>query len=103
MPGSKTRYTDTMHRALFAAGVLTAIGTTLALPAGTETRRDMTSYEARADLGTIHVGVDLLGHNVPVRDQSFGAPDYIVLEVAFVSDNRQSIVLHDTEFSLIVN
>lgn len=72
--------------------------------AGTETRRDISDYSVRSHLNQAEMGVDFLGHYIPVRDgQIFSSPDYIAVEVAVFSKSKDKLMLHANQFSLKLN
>ena len=60
-------------------------------------------YPLHTSVGDVSIGAEYLVHSIPVGDQTFLTPDYLVVEVALYPKANDPIVISDETFTLRVN
>jgi hypothetical protein len=71
--------------------------------AGTTPKDKPTDYPAQATLGPLAIGAEYLVHSIPTGNQTFVAPDYLVVEVAVFPGRDQSVEIGSRTFALRLN
>ena len=69
----------------------------------TEHKDKATDYPAHATAGNVSIGADYLVHSIPAGNQTFVAPDYLVVEVAVFPPHGESVTIGGNTFTLRVN
>ncbi len=69
----------------------------------TEHKHKATDYPVHAMAGQMAIGADYLVHSIPAGDQTFVAPDYLVVEVAVFPAPGQPVTIDGNSFALRLN
>jgi len=70
---------------------------------GTEPKPKPTDYPVHAALGDLAIGAEYLVHSIPAGNQTFFAPDYLVIEVAVFPGRSAPVEIGNYTFMLRVN
>ena len=69
----------------------------------TEHKNKPTDYPAHATVGDVSIGAEYLVHSIPAGNQTFFAPDYLVVEVAVFPGRDEPVDVRGNSFTLRLN
>jgi hypothetical protein len=67
---------------------------------GMPPRSSPAEYQAQAQVGTVTIGAEFMGHGVPTPDAVYSTEDYVVVEVGLFGPAGARLKLNASDFSL---
>jgi hypothetical protein len=83
--------------------LLVAASLSLLQAQGTKTREDPGKYRAHAQIGSLGIAADLLGHYIPLEGTAIRTNNYLVVEVALFAPPNTKVAINSGQFALKVN